>query len=123
MRWIVDGMNVIGSRPDGWWRDRDRAMTGLVRHLERWKPADDDVTVVFERPASAPIASSLITVTHAPEPKANAADDEIVRLVRNTVDPSGVRVVTSDRGLIDRVSVLGASVYPAQRLRDLIDRS
>ena len=26
MRWLVDGMNVIGSRPDGWWKDRDSAM-------------------------------------------------------------------------------------------------
>ncbi|MBV9088657.1 MAG: RNA-binding protein, partial [Mycobacteriaceae bacterium] len=25
MRWIVDGMNVIGTRPDGWWKHRRRA--------------------------------------------------------------------------------------------------
>jgi len=30
MRWYVDGMNVIGTRPDGWWRDRDAAMLHLV---------------------------------------------------------------------------------------------
>jgi len=30
VRWFVDGMNVIGSRPDAWWRDRDRAMLRLV---------------------------------------------------------------------------------------------
>lgn len=114
-------MNVIGSRPDGWWRDRDRAMATLVWRLELWKPPGDAVTVVFERPPSPPAESDVITVTHAPRVAANAADDEIVRLVQTADDPAGLCVVTSDRGLIDRVSMLGASVYPAQRLRDLID--
>jgi hypothetical protein len=49
MRWI-DGMNVIGTRPDGWWRDRHGAMTKLVDQLEHWAGAgQQDVTVVFER--------------------------------------------------------------------------
>ena len=39
MRWLVDGMNVIGTRPDGWWRDRDAAMLRLVDLLERWAAA------------------------------------------------------------------------------------
>lgn len=124
MRWIVDGMNVIGSRPDGWWRDRGRAMATLVTQLERWKPQGDDVTVVFEGPPARPIESSVITVTNAPRARANtanAADDEIVRLVQSSDDPAGIRVATSDRTLIQRVGALGASVYPAQRLRDLID--
>ena len=33
-RLIVDGMNVLGSRPDGWWHDRPAAMAGLTRRLE-----------------------------------------------------------------------------------------
>ena len=50
MRWIVDGMNVIGTRPDGWWRDRDAAMARLVNELESYAAATgDDITVVFER--------------------------------------------------------------------------
>ena len=53
MRWLVDGMNVIGTRPDGWWRDRDAAMLRLVDLLERWAAAEgEDVMVVFERPPS-----------------------------------------------------------------------
>ncbi len=44
-RWIVDGMNVIGSRPDGWWRDRRGAMERLVRELES---LDGEVAVVFD---------------------------------------------------------------------------
>ncbi len=51
MRWLVDGMNVIGTRPDRWWRDRDAAMLRLVDQLERWAASEgEDVIVVFERP-------------------------------------------------------------------------
>ena len=51
VRWIVDGMNVIGSRPDGWWKDRGRAMVTLVDKLDQWASGQgDEVTVVFERP-------------------------------------------------------------------------
>jgi predicted RNA-binding protein with PIN domain len=122
MRWIVDGMNVIGSRPDGWWRDRGRAMAALVNRLERWATAEgDDVTVVFERPLSPPLESSVITVAHAPKPAPNSADDEIIRLVRADTNPSDIRVATSDRALSERVRAAGASVYPAERLRNLID--
>jgi predicted RNA-binding protein with PIN domain len=122
VRWIVDGMNVIGSRPDGWWRDRNRAMTTLVNRLEQWATAEGaDVTVVFERPPSPPIESSAISVAHAPEVAANSADDEIVRIVRADANPADIRVATSDRTLSERVQAAGASVYPAERLRNLID--
>ena len=122
-RWIVDGMNVIGSRPDGWWRDRGRAMAVLVNQLEQWASVEgDDVTVVFERPPSPPIDSSVITVAHAPQAAANSADDEIIRLVRADANASDIRVATSDRALSERVQAAGASVYPAERLRNLIDR-
>ena len=122
MRWIVDGMNVIGSRPDGWWRNRSRAMARLVERLEHWAAAEGaDVTVVFERPLSPPIESSVITVANAPQSAPNSADDEIVRLVRADADPSQIRVATSDRALSERVQAAGACVYPAEKLRNLID--
>ena len=115
-------MNVIGSRPNGWWRNRSRAMTALVEQLEQWAAAEGaDVTVVFERPLSPPIESSAITIAHAPEAAANSADDEIVRLVRADDHPAEIRVATSDRALSERVQAAGASVYPAERLRNLID--
>jgi hypothetical protein len=43
-------MNVIGSRPDGWWRDRRGAMRRLVESLERFAAAhpDDEVAVVLD---------------------------------------------------------------------------
>ena len=122
VRWIVDGMNVIGSRPDGWWKDRGGAMVALVDRLDQWAAIQgDDVTVVFERPPATPIGSSVIEVAYAPKAAANSADDQIVRLVRADARPQEIRVVTSDKGLTDRVASLGASVYPAATFRDLID--
>jgi predicted RNA-binding protein with PIN domain len=122
VRWIIDGMNVIGSRPDGWWKDRHRAMVALVDRLDRWASADgDDVTVVFERPPSPVIPSSVVQIAHAPRAAANSADDEIVRLVGADPRPQEIRVVTSDRALTDRVRTLGASIYPAETFRDRID--
>jgi predicted RNA-binding protein with PIN domain len=122
MRWIVDAMNVIGSRPDGWWRDRERAMAALVDRLDEWASAQGEtVTVVFERPPKAAITSTVIEIAHAPKAAANSADDEIVRLVQSGAGADEIRVVTSDRALTDRVRSLGASVFTAERFRDLID--
>jgi predicted RNA-binding protein with PIN domain len=122
MRWLVDGMNVIGTRPDQWWRDRDAAMLRLVDMLERWAAAEgEDVVVVFERPPSPPIRSSVIEVTHAPRPKANAADDEIVRRLKADPDARAVRVVTSDRGLVERAYAAGATVEGAESFRARIE--
>jgi predicted RNA-binding protein with PIN domain len=122
VRWIVDGMNVIGTRPDGWWKNRRRAMVGLVDELERWASVEgNDVTVVFERPTSPPIRSSVIEIGHAPKAAANSADDEIVRLVLADEQPHEINVVTSDIALADRVRDAGASAYPAAGFRNLID--
>jgi predicted RNA-binding protein with PIN domain len=122
VRWIVDAMNVIGTRPDGWWKDRHRAMVGLVDKLDRWASAEgQDVTVVFERPTSPPIRSSVIDIGHAPAAGANSADDEIVRLVLADDRPQEINVVTSDVTLANRVRDVGASAYPAARFRNLID--
>ncbi len=122
MRWLVDGMNVIGTRPDGWWRDRDAAMLRLVDLLERWAAREnEDVTVVFERKPSPPIRSTVIDIAHAPKPRANAADDEIIRLLRADEQPSAVRVVTSDRWLSDRAWAVGASVEGADSFRTRLE--
>jgi predicted RNA-binding protein with PIN domain len=122
MRWIVDGMNVIGTRPDGWWRDRHAAMVRLVDMLERWAAErGDDVTVVFEQPPRPPLRSSVIEIAHAPRPQANSADFEIVRRIGDEADPSAVRVVTSDHWLADQARAAGASVYGADAFRKELD--
>src|SRR5512142_770305 len=115
-------MNVIGTRPDAWWKDRDAAMLRLVDTLERWAAAEgEDVVVVFERPPSPPIRSTVIEVAHAPRPKRNAADDEIIRRLLAEPDLRSVRVVTSDRWLADRASAEGATVVGAEVFRERIE--
>jgi predicted RNA-binding protein with PIN domain len=122
MRWFVDGMNVIGTRPDGWWRDRDAAMHRLVDRLERWAAAEnEDVVVVFERRPSPPIRSTVIEVAHAPRPRRDAADDEIMRRVLGEPRPELVRVITSDRWLADRAAAAGAAVQGAETFRQMLD--
>jgi predicted RNA-binding protein with PIN domain len=122
MRWYVDGMNVIGTRPDGWWHDRDAAMTHLVDLLERWAATEgEDVIVVFERAPRPRLKSTVIEIAHAPRPRADAADFEIVRRLEREPEPTLVRVVTSDRWLADRASALGAGVHGADMFRSMID--
>jgi predicted RNA-binding protein with PIN domain len=122
VRWLVDGMNVIGTRPDAWWKDRHAAMVKLVGMLERWAAAEgEDVTVVFEQPPSPPIRSTVIVVAYAPHPRRDSGDDEIVRLLAADSRPSAVRVVTSDLWLSDRVHAVGATVEPSTPFRAMIE--
>ena len=113
-------MNVIGSRPDHWSRDREGARVRLVARLDRWSTAhSQSVAVVFEHPTS--IRSSVIAIHHAPKAAANSADDEIVCMVCADAHPGEINVVTSDVTLAERVRSAGAAVYPAARFRELID--
>jgi predicted RNA-binding protein with PIN domain len=122
VRWLIDGMNVIGTSPDAWWKDRHAAMIRLVDMLERWAASGgEDVTVVFELPPSPPIRSTVIEVAHAPRPRRDSADDEIVRRLALDLEPGRVRVVTSDLWLADRVRAAGASVEPSAPFRALIE--
>jgi predicted RNA-binding protein with PIN domain len=122
VRLIVDAMNVIGTRPDGWWRDRHAAMVRLVDRLERLSAREgDDITVVFERKPSPPIRSTVIEIAHAPRAQADAADDEIVRLIQASENPGAIAVITSDRWLADRARAAGAAVLGADSFRSRLD--
>ncbi len=122
VRWIVDGMNVIGTRPDGWWRDRDAAMARLVRELEDHAAATgDDITVVFERPARPPLRSTVIEIATAPRPGPDAADMEIARRVEADPAPATIMVATSDRWLADQVRLHGATVVGAESFRSRLE--
>jgi hypothetical protein len=113
VRLFVDAMNVIGSRPDGWWRDRHGAMERLVAQLEDLAAGGEEITVFFERQPEPAIESESVEVAHAPVAIPNAADDEIVR--RLAVEPSAtaITVVTSDRRLAARARAIGARVEGA----------
>jgi predicted RNA-binding protein with PIN domain len=121
-KWIVDGMNVIGSNPDGWWRDRRGAMRRLVERLAGFAvETGDDVTVVFDgRPFELDFQG--IDVVFAPRRGPNAADDEIARMVAAHPDPESLTIVTSDRDLVDRVRANGAEVAASRAFRARLER-
>ena len=122
MRLLVDGMNVIGSRPDGWWRDRRGAMKRLVAELERLADADgDDVVVVFDG-APFEIDADRVEVGFAPRRGPNAADDAIAARVAADADPGSLTVVTSDAELERRVRRHGAHAEGAGAFRRRLDR-
>jgi len=122
MRLLVDGMNVIGSRPDRWWRNRKGAMRRLVAGLAAFATASGvEVTVVLDsQPFDLGEGFEGVTVRFAPGGR-NAADDEIVRIVERDAAPETFRVVTSDRELADRVEALGATVSRAGSFRIELD--
>jgi len=122
-RWIVDAMNVIGSRPDGWWKHRKEAMRAFARAVdEHAGTTAKEVTVVFDSdPGSLP-ETTHIDIVIARRRGANAADHEIERLVAAAEDPARLRVVTSDRALIERVETLGAEIVSAGNFRSQLER-
>ena len=120
-RWIVDGMNVIGSRPSGWWRDRPRAMRELVEELEEFARRDGDpVTVVFDG-GPFDVDSEAVDVRFASRRGPNAADDDIAALVERDEEPAGLSVVTSDADLARRARDGGAAVVGAGEFRRRLD--
>ena len=128
-RLLVDGLNVLGSRPDGWWRDREGAFGRLIAELQPLAARrSGPVIVVVEGRAGAAIPQGRhgdVEVVHAKRRGRDAADDRIVALLATPPTPITRRscrdtVVTADRALIDRVQELGAEVLsPAALLRQL----
>jgi predicted RNA-binding protein with PIN domain len=121
MRWLVEGMNVIGSRPDGWWRDRTGAMRRLAEELERFAGATGDgVTLVLDgrpRDIGTPRAVEIVFAPGGP----NAADDAIARIVSADDDPASLTVTTSDQDLVRRVTDAGGHVETSGSLRRRLD--
>jgi hypothetical protein len=106
-------MNVIGSRPTGWWRDRPGAMRELTARLERFVAAGgDELTVIFDgEPFD--LAGEGVDVRFASRRGRDAADDDIVRIAGEDDDPASITVVTSDGELVRRVEELGAKTLGA----------
>jgi hypothetical protein len=116
---VVDGANVIGSVPDGWWRDRAGAAERLRDALASTgpealsgAPPDAEIVLVVEGAARRVREVPGVRVVAAK----GSGDDAIVELSRESQDPEKV-VVTADRALADRVRELGARVVGPKSLR------
>lgn len=106
---IVDGANVVGSVPDGWWRDRrgaaERLRDRLVPYASRGLPAAPgplDIVLVVEGAARGVTSLPGVRVESAP----GSGDDLIVELA--AAAPGPCLVVTADRELRRRVEETGA---------------
>lgn len=106
---IVDGANVVGSRPTGWWRDRAGAAKRLHQTIAAADLGYDVVVLVLEGDAKRgqPVGEDdAIHTVHAP----GSGDDAIVEQVRTrSTDGDDVVVVTADRVLRERVAAVGGS--------------
>ncbi|MDZ8172468.1 NUDIX domain-containing protein [Microbacterium xanthum] len=130
---VVDMANVVGSVPDGWWRDRAGAASRLLARLShlamRGLPASDlglggDVwfprwiAVVEGQARAAATDATGVEIVAAP----GEGDDTIVSVAADLRSRGHeVVVVTSDRGLTQRVSELGGRVQGSRWLRGLLD--
>lgn len=119
---IVDGANVVGSRPDGWWRDRAGAARRLQEQLLAAVLPYDEIVLILEGKARHGIPAGQdgrLRTVHA----SGSGDDAIVQAVIAEVeigDGREVTVATADRVLRDRVKAAGArSVSPSSLLDQL----
>jgi|CXWL01.1.fsa_nt_gi predicted RNA-binding protein with PIN domain len=122
---VVDAMNVIGTRPNGWWRERDGALRLLLARLQQHAhAAGDEVTLVADGRPLGDLPEGIhggVTVLYAARGGRNAADDRIADLVQTHSDPASLTVITSDRELSARVRVAGAPVRGARWLLEQLD--
>ena len=115
---FVDGNNVMGSRPDGWWRNRAEAAQRLVAEIAPLaRRCGGAWTIVFDGSGPGGMApQECLAVVHAGHGTRDGADDRIVELVGAIPDRATALVYTSDAGLRARVRALGAQVAGARSL-------
>lgn len=123
---VVDAANVVGSRPDGWWKDRAGAARRLVEAIVSAVSdgsLEPPLVVVLEGAARAGVptgrAADGVEVVHAD----GEGDDTIVDVVSGADAADELVVVTADRDLSSRTSSIGAVVRGPRWLRELIDAS
>ena len=107
---VVDAANVVGSRPDGWWKDRAAATRRLHERILVAELGHDQVVLVLEgqaRGAARRGTDGHVRVAHAP----GHGDDAIVTEAEAALEAGHVvTAVTADRLLRARLEGLGAQV-------------
>ena len=117
---VVDVANVMGSRADGWWRDRAGAARRLVEQVRSGLPDDYEVVLVLEGKARAGAEESAVgrlRVVHARTDGDDAVVDQAAALA---AEGRQVTVVTADRELCIRVAALGAECRGPRWFLDLL---
>ena len=122
---VIDAANVVGSRPNGWWKNRPAATASLRDHLSTlahtglhtpqhpWAATPPiDVVMITEGKAKGVPSNSTVTVIDA----ATNGDDAIVEYVENAPHRHRL-VVTSDRQLQQRIHHIGAATAPVSTLK------
>jgi predicted RNA-binding protein with PIN domain len=121
VRWIVDGNNVMGARPDGWWRDRAGAARALAGQVAAFAAAIGEPVTLYFDGREQDLGQPGLEVVFADRPGRNAADRAIAERVESDAQPHEIRVVTSDRELAASVQAAGAEVEGAGRFRARLD--
>ena len=114
---VVDAANVVGSVPDGWWRDRAGAAARLHEALVAAPGEFDRVLLVLEGRARSGVPAGergAVTTVHA----SGSGDDEIVRQCELLSTEHPLTLATADRGLIARVRPLGVRITAPRRVRE-----
>ena len=115
---VVDGANVVGARPDGWWKDRAGAATRLHLQLMVADVPQDRVVLVLEGAAKGgvrPGKDAHVRTVHA----RGSGDDAIVAEAKAASERGDrVFVVTADRILMGRVERYGAMIMSPTWLLD-----
>ena len=118
---MVDGANVVGSRPDGWWRDRPGAALRLHGRLAVADLPYDEVVLVLEGQARAGVPAGVdghLRTVHA----ARDGDSAVVAAATAARGAGGtVVVITADRALGQRVELAGARVMSPSWLHSVLE--
>ena len=117
---VVDGANVVGSRPDGWWRDRAGAAARLHGRLAVADTSYDQIVLVLEGQGRSGVPKGTdghLRTVHA----TRDGDSTIVSEARSARERGAdVVVITADRALGQRVEALGCRTMSPTWLLDQI---
>ena len=107
---VVDSANVIGSRPDGWWKDRAAATRRLHEALLVADVPGDEVVLVLEGAAKGGVTAGKdahVRTVHAPKD----GDSAIMEQAKAAAERGArVTVVTADRALAANLAGVGAQI-------------